>query len=804
MFISEDAVRDGHVSIDGLTFIKGAKQLLGLDIPEEGVAKGTGQITTFKQLGFSCKNDNHKPDGWYLPVDLHKVALVLETKNSDEELTDKRWELELLKNIEVLLTKYTKVIGILYNGSDIRVFKNKEEISDGLAPTLQNTFYYIKLFNIRKLPKQKIYETTSRINDALHYKFGIQDLQERMIFTACALVAQRFFPKNGLQRLKGMGFSIFQNWIYNTLAKVIENDKKQSMKLDILLEEYSSIRMSIADDQNAIDSFIDDVCEIAELVNSDNWNGEDVMAIFFNEFNRYRKKADAGQILTPDHITSFMYRLLNVNMNDRVLDATCGSGAFLVKSMCNMIKEAGGTASDKAKVIKSEQLYGIEMYRKMFALACANMMIHKDGKTNIAQMDARSDDAKFWIKTKGVTKVLMNPPYERKHQCMKIVENVLSAVPVGTLCAFIMPDKKLEIDGKDKRYGNKLLKKHHLTTIIKLPEDLFFGVGVTTSIFIFESGMPQNSRNVIGYYVENDGLETVKNKGRQDVRNKWDDIEEYWIKAIRDGNDYLYNTRQIIDPSKHISYQCKKQKFTLSSSDFFKSIMDLCVYENGGDLKEQLAIFGRYFMYSTSVVVKNINHNDYIYNNNRQEDIDTKSWIGFRVGDLFDIHPTNRYRNSDGTRDMTNIELFSTEGINPVVVNSSYNNGVGGYTKLDTTEKGNIITFSDTVDANTIFYQEHPFVGYPHVQGLYSTNEYSERWTKYSLLFFMCIFRRVALQEGFDFGNKFRRDIAIDLVVPLPVIATNEPDWSYMEQFMMDIEKLVITRYNYLMSLCHL
>ena len=109
--------------------------------------------------------------------------------------------------------------------------------------------------------------------------------------------------------------------------------------------------------------------------------------------------------------------------------------------------------------------------------------------------------------------------------------NVLESVPAGTKCAFILPDKKIEKETKLK----KALKKHTLTTIIKLPENLFFGVGVTTSIFVFESGRPQNGRNIIGYYMEDDGLETVKNKGRQDVKNRWNDIEEYWVTAIRDG-----------------------------------------------------------------------------------------------------------------------------------------------------------------------------------------------------------------------------------------------------------------------------
>lgn len=68
--------------------------------------------------------------------------------------------------------------------------------------------------------------------------------------------------------------------------------------------------------------------------------------------------------------------------------------------------------------------------------------------------------------------------------------------------------KKLEKDLTDKKYGNKVLKEHKVTTIIKLPENLF--TGVTTSIFVFEAHKPQNGQNIIGYYIEEDGLETVK------------------------------------------------------------------------------------------------------------------------------------------------------------------------------------------------------------------------------------------------------------------------------------------------------
>ena len=106
------------------------------------------------------------------------------------------------------------------------------------------------------------------------------------------------------------------------------------------------------------------------------------------------------------------------------------------------------------------------------------MLIHKDGKTNLEQMDARTELAGKWIAKQNVTKVLMNPPYESKYGCMQIVENVLDNVPPHTMCGFILPDKKLEKASKTQM--KRILKHHRLRKAIKLPEDVFFNVGVTT------------------------------------------------------------------------------------------------------------------------------------------------------------------------------------------------------------------------------------------------------------------------------------------------------------------------------------
>lgn len=161
--------------------------------------------------------------------------------------------------------------------------------------------------------------------------------------------------------------------------------------------------------------------------------------------------------------------------------------------------------------------------------------------------------------------------------------------------------------------------------------------------------------------------------------------------------------------------------------------------------------------------------------------IDTGGWREFLVGDLFDIHPTKAYK-------MTNAQLMD-DGDNPVVVNSSYNNGIGGYSTQEATEKGGMITFSDTTTADAIFYQPNDFVGYPHVQGMYPKGKYAEKWDEKQLLFFVVVFRKAAVLCGFDYAYKFTREIASAMEVSLPVDASGEPDWAYMDECMSAVVK---------------
>lgn len=432
---SEDIVRD--------------EARLYLHLQDDTNAKsGVGQLTSFNSLDSQYfKGISQSPDGWYFPNDINSPAIVLETKSSNVDLniegkrTSKQAQTlsQIESYIEIAQKKYEKVIGILYNGHEAIIYKNKERI------TLLNKQYYLSLFDENKIDIEQIQTCTIKINNILHHKFVMQNLTQRMIFTACALVADRKGAK--LESFKELSFSLLKQQIINVLENSYAEEMHTNKKLKIIKEQYEKITCDKENDKQAISDFIDNVIKISKYIPSQKWRGEDVMAIFFNEFNRYLpKKPDYGQVFTPDHIVHLMYKITGASYKDKILDAACGSGAFLVRAMGEMIQEVGGIANEGAVMkIHNEHLFGVEISKDLFTLACANMLIHKDGKTNLNRADSRDKEVCEWIKSKNITKVLMNPPYENKYGVYDIVENVLNNVSDGAICAFLLPDNKLEV-----------------------------------------------------------------------------------------------------------------------------------------------------------------------------------------------------------------------------------------------------------------------------------------------------------------------------------------------------------------------
>ena len=130
----------------------------------ESTRSGVGQLTTFNQLGFKGIAD--KPDGWYLPNNKTFPAIILEVKSTNIELNQKQID-EIIKNCTIAMKKYKNVIGILYNGIDVKVYKNLEEIKvtnelqnyafivvGALTILLYNITFLSLIFGVKTLPEK--------------------------------------------------------------------------------------------------------------------------------------------------------------------------------------------------------------------------------------------------------------------------------------------------------------------------------------------------------------------------------------------------------------------------------------------------------------------------------------------------------------------------------------------------------------------------------------------------------------------------------------------------------------------------
>ena len=89
-------------------------------------------------------------------------AIILETKSEAEDISLQKWVKELKKNCNIVLKQYKHVVGILYNGQNIRVFLDNIE-AESTAPTLQDKSYYLTLFTKNTIDASVSQKSTVRI-----------------------------------------------------------------------------------------------------------------------------------------------------------------------------------------------------------------------------------------------------------------------------------------------------------------------------------------------------------------------------------------------------------------------------------------------------------------------------------------------------------------------------------------------------------------------------------------------------------------------------------------------------------------
>ena len=482
-------------------------------------------------------------------------------------------------------------------------------------------------------------------------------------------------------------------------------------------------------------------------------------------------------VLTPSYVATLLARLARVNKDSYVWDFATGSAGLLVAAMNEMLADAKRSITSpedlahKEADIKANQLLGIEILPGVYMLAVLNMILMGDGSSNILNRDSLKEldgrAAQF-----PADAFILNPPYSASGNGMVFVEKALSMMNRGYAAVII---QRSTGSGQAAEYNRRILTQSTLLASIKMPTDLFLGRSIVeTYIYVFRVGEAHQPDDAVRFidFTEDGYVRSNRKKASVNLKDVDHAAERYaeLVDVVRYGEKKLHYIRPedffegTIDPTSGADWnQSAPIDITPTLEDFKKTVSDYRAWEVSSLLKNLKLEDNRLGKIDTSLRAK----------------LEGAQWEEFRIGDLFNIRPTQAYKLTKG-------ELFSPDGRVPVVTNSSLNNGITGFSTLSPTEVGPMLTFSDTTTGECIFVQPRPFIGYPHIQGLYPL-EQPDEWDYASLLFIAALMRKSA-SGRFSYGNKFTRDAARDIRVLLPCKGDRSIDFQTMRYIVAELE----------------
>ena len=475
----------------------------------------------------------------------------------------------------------------------------------------------------------------------------------------------------------------------------------------------------------------------------------------FNEmYNWLRFSQDEANdvVLTPSYVASFLVRLARVHTNSNVMDLAAGSAGLLVAAMKEMQIPLA------SNIQKDPQLLGIEVNPSVWMLAMFNMMLICDGCVNIINDDAMTDLEEDGFSADAF---VINPPYSAPGNGMGFVEKGLNLMRRGYAAVIIQSSSG---SGKAKDFNRRIVQRHRLIASIKMPLDMFIGKAcVHTHIYVFAAHEPHHKDNVVQFIdFTYDGYARSHRKRSSNNIHNIDRAKERYeevVQLVRFGkhkrsilteNEYFEGT---IDPKNGADWnQTRPRKITPNHQDCASVLEDYLVWEVGTVIKRS----------STS----------------SEKMWEGVVWKEFTMGELFDIRPTKYYA-------LRNEQILSRQGTVPFITNASTNNGVMGFSNLDANNKGNTITCSDTTQgADTMFYQEHDFIGYPHIQHFVPKFKPFHR----SIATMIIASCRVSTSKKYSYGSKFNRKAMNQTKIQLPT-KDGHLDVEWMERYMSAMEQ---------------
>lgn len=316
---------------------------------------------------------------------------------------------------------------------------------------------------------------------------------------------------------------------------------------------------------------------------------EDFIGRFYGEFMSYSggDGQTLGIILTPHHITDLMCDLVDIQPDDVVLDPTCGTAGFLISAMHKMLSMAD--TDQQRKNIKKKQLHGFELQSNMFAVAAANMILRRDGNSNLECSDFLGKNS-AQVQWKGATVGLMNPPYSQGTKAdpsqyeLSFIKHMLDSLTLsGARAAVIVPQSSMTGKSKaEQAFKDAIMKHHTLEGVITCNTDTFYGVGTNPVIAVFTAHEPHPKDKVCKFIdFRNDGYEVRANVGLVEgdsAKDKRQHLLDVWFGRVEAPSKFcVESTVEPDDEWLHSFYYFNDEIPT--DADFEKSIGDYLTFE---------------------------------------------------------------------------------------------------------------------------------------------------------------------------------------------------------------------------------
>lgn len=414
--------------------------------------------------------------------------------------------------------------------------------------------------------------------------------------------------------------------MYEDIGSVIRN----ILKTNDDSPEFRSLYVDVFKDKSIKDLTKNDLVDILDFilkeiyvfVESDFSCWSDFLALLLVTFNKNLGKDNKSQVITPDYISDFMSKAINISSEDIVLDECCGSGSLLVQSLKNKMEN---------NVLNSDNdggTFGIETNTGLYGLALTNMLIYGDDD-NAIELGSCFDNYGF-IKSVHPTACVLNPPYNASARSipeyvdMNGVRNEYRRVlgsksgnsedPTkgmvfvkylsdiakannwnGTRLAVLLPFACAMGKGKAMASVRRsLLKDSTLDAVFSLSPEIFNPTAsVQTCCMIFElnkshyedDGVTPRKETFFGY-CKDDGFGNRKNFGRIEKFNKdgeslWEQAENKWLDLYRSRSsvDGLSAVHAVTENDEWLCEAYMKTDYSkLSESDFQQTVNDYFAY----------------------------------------------------------------------------------------------------------------------------------------------------------------------------------------------------------------------------------